>query len=180
MLSGNAQGSVGGMKSQLPNASWIELDLLKGGGLKHIRGKWSRRLETDSNLLLPQWLAWKPVQGLSSIPNLKRQGGLFSPKRSACQDPRQNRVKSPYSSYGCNLGNVSSRLLPAPLDRCLNVRLPRREDKLSLSPRRGPSSGTREGDCFSTSHSRTLEQTCAIVVLWFVGRKYPCSSLLWN
>ena len=38
MLSGNAQGPVGGMKSQLPNASWIELDLLKGGGLKHIHG----------------------------------------------------------------------------------------------------------------------------------------------
>ena len=124
---------------------------------------------TDSNFLLPKWLTWKLVQGLPSILTRRDGGVSHCWKGPLVRTPGRIGLKAT-SACGSNLGNVSSRPLPAPLGRCLNVRLPRWEDRLSLSPRRGPSSATREGDWFPTSHSRTLEQTCATVVLWFVGR----------
>ena len=146
----------------------------------HEAGNWKRiptscfqmKQETGSGFQLPasKMIGMEARPWASTNLNPERRGGLSLLKRSSCQDPRQNRVKRPHGSCGSNLGNVSSRPLPAPMGRCPNVRLPRWEDRLSLSPRRGPSSATREGDWFPTSHSRTLEQTCAMVVLWFVGR----------
>ena len=151
-------------------------------------------METASNLRLPdeagdwkhgfqlpasEMIDMKARPGASFNPNPERRGGLSLLKRSSCQDPRQNRVKSHIVMWmqpgKCFVSSLTGPTGPVPKCPAAAVR---RQAVPVPSP--GPlvcNQGRRLISNQSQSNSRADVCDGGIVIRW---EEYPCSSLLWN